>query len=160
MDLEKQMHSYLWHFGNPNRFIGLLMLSIFGILNLPAADPQRPNIVFILADDFGWKDVGIEGIAFYETPNLDRLANSGMRFTQGYAACQVCSPSRASILLGTYPARHGITDWIGAASGRDWNHNDRLLPPEYQRSLPDRSLTLAEALRDTGYETFLPVSGI
>ncbi|MEM7393687.1 MAG: sulfatase-like hydrolase/transferase, partial [Verrucomicrobiota bacterium] len=67
------------------------------------------NFVFILADDLGQKDIGIEGSTFYETPNLDRLASEGMRFRHGYATCQVCSPSRASIMLGQYPARIGIT---------------------------------------------------
>ena len=61
---------------------------------------KRPNIVFILADDLGWRDLGIEGGGLYESPNIDRIATEGMRFTQGYAACQVCSPSRASILTG------------------------------------------------------------
>jgi arylsulfatase A-like enzyme len=142
------------HIGLRITVTGLMLLSITLLSALSAAEPSRPNIVFILADDFGCKDVSSEGSTFYETPNLDRLADSGMRFTQGYAACQVCSPSRASILLGTYPARHGITDWIGAASGMNWNRNDRLLPAEYQHSLPHDSLTLAEALREAGYETF------
>ena len=69
---------------------------------------NRPNVVFILADDLGWCDLGIEGSRFYESPYLDRLTRGGMRFTQGYAACQVCSPSRASILTGKYPPRHGL----------------------------------------------------
>lgn len=62
--------------------------------------PRKPNIVFILSDDLGWADLSVEGSALYESPNIDRIANEGMRFTQGYAACQVCSPSRASILTG------------------------------------------------------------
>ena len=89
----------------------------------------RPlNVLFVLVDDLGVKDIGIEGSTFYETPHIDQLAASGMRFTQGYATCQVCSPSRASIMLGKYPARIGITDWIGAATGTRWNRNDRVLP--------------------------------
>ena len=115
---------------------------------------EKPNFVFILADDYGIKDVGIEGSTFYETPNLDRLARSGMRFTQGYATCQVCSPSRASILTGKYPARHGITDWIGAAVGTKWKRNDRVLPAEYVRALPAEDTTIAEALKSAGYRTF------
>ena len=75
-----------------------------------SAASKRPNVLFILVDDYGIKDVGVEGSTFYETPHIDALARGGMRFTQGYAACQVCSPSRASILLGKYPPRHGITD--------------------------------------------------
>jgi arylsulfatase A-like enzyme len=113
-----------------------------------------PNIVFILADDLGAKDLCIEGSTCYETPHLDRIAKEGMRFTHGYATCQVCSPSRASIMTGKFPARHGITDWIGAATGTNWNRNDRVLPPEYVRHLPHADTTLAEALRSNGYRTF------
>ena len=82
------------------------------------AEPM--NFVFILVDDLGQKDIGIEGSTFYETPNIDRLASGGMRFTNGYATCEVCSPSRASIMLGKYPAGIGIPDWIGGATGRRW----------------------------------------
>lgn len=118
------------------------------------AETERPNFVFILADDLGWRDLSGEGSAFYESPHIDQIASQGMRFTQGYAACQVCSPSRASILTGKVPPRHGITDWIGAKSGTDWNRNDRLLPAEYQHHLGHDEVTLAEALREAGYSTF------
>ena len=77
---------------------------------------QKPNIVFILADDYGWKDMGCSGSKYYETPNLDRLAAEGIRFTHAYSACSVCSPSRASILTGQYTPRHDITNFIGAPS--------------------------------------------
>jgi arylsulfatase A-like enzyme len=77
-----------------------------------------------------------------------------MRFSCGYAACQVCSPSRAAILTGEYPARVGITDWIGAASGKQWRRNDRVLPAEYLHQLPKNKVTLAEALKKAGYKTF------
>lgn len=121
-----------------------------------AAPVPKPNILFILVDDYGIKDVGIEGSTFYETPNIDNLARSGMRFTQGYAACQVCSPSRASILLGKYPARHGITDWIGANVGEGYarRQHAKLLVPDYVRNLPAGETTLAQALKDGGYVTF------
>ena len=76
------------------------------------ASAKRPNIVFFLVDDLGWKDVGCFGSEFYETPHIDQLANDGIRFTDAYAACHVCSPTRASILTGKYPARLGLTDWI------------------------------------------------
>ena len=120
-------------------------------------EPDRPNIVFILADDLGIYDLSITGSNYYETPNIDRIAEEGTVFTQGYAGSRVCSPSRASIMLGQFTARHGITDWIGAASGTDWrkqNRNDKLLPAEYNRELPSEETTLAEALRDNGYKTF------
>ncbi|WP_153558443.1 sulfatase [Roseimaritima sediminicola] len=133
-------------------------LFLAGLLSpglLAAADsPTRPNIVFILADDLGLKDLSCEGSTYYESPHIDRLAASGMRFTQGYATCQVCSPSRASILNGQFPARHGITDWIGAATGKNWKRNDRIEPAEYRRQLAAEDVTLAEALREAGYRTF------
>ncbi len=116
------------------------------------AEPM--NFVFILVDDLGQKDIGIEGSEFYETPNIDSLAAGGMRFTYGYATCEVCSPSRASIMLGKYPPRIGITDWIGAATGSRWNRNDRVLPAANKTSLPHEDITLAEAMREAGYKTF------
>ncbi len=79
-----------------------------------AAQANRPNVVLILVDDMGLHDLSIEGSTFYRSPNIDNLARGGMRFTQGYANCRVCSPSRASIQLGQFTARHGITQWIGA----------------------------------------------
>ncbi|MDP6115722.1 MAG: sulfatase-like hydrolase/transferase, partial [Planctomycetota bacterium] len=118
---------------------------------------QRPNIVFILSDDLGWADLSAEGSALYESPHIDRIANEGMRFTQGYAACQVCSPSRASIMTGKYPPRHGITDYIGAKTGEAWRDAGRftkLLPPDYEHGLRADEITLAGALRDAGYRTF------
>ena len=75
---------------------------------------RRPNFVFFLVDDLGWKDLGCFGSTFYETPNVDRLAATGIRFTSAYAACPVCSPTRASIMTGKYPARLRTTDFIGA----------------------------------------------
>lgn len=121
---------------------------------MTAAKPAKRNFVFILVDDLGCRDLGFEGSKFHETPNIDRLAASGMRFDQGYAACQVCSPSRASIMLGKATPRHGITDWIGAAHGMKWNRDDRVLPAEYVHNLPHEDTTLAEAFRDGGYSTF------
>ncbi|MBN1489468.1 MAG: sulfatase-like hydrolase/transferase, partial [Phycisphaerae bacterium] len=123
----------------------------------PARADGRLNVVFILADDLGWRDLGNEGSKYYESPNIDRLAREGVRFTRGYAACRVCSPSRASILTGKYPANHGITTWIGDRAGTAWRSAKRYdshLPPEYERQLRASEVTLAEALRDAGYKTF------
>lgn len=106
-----------------------------------------PNIVFFLIDDLGWTDTGIYGSTFYETPNIDALAASGMRFTDAYAASPVCSPTRASILTGKYPARLNITDWIGGAQ------RGMLLPAEYDHQLPLEEVTIAEVLREAGYAT-------
>ncbi len=118
---------------------------------------KRPNILFILADDLGWNDLGAGGSDFYESPNINRIVTEGMRFTQGYAACQVCSPSRASILTGKYTPRHGITDYIGGPAGEAWREMGRFsktLPPEYERSLNPEEVTFAEVLRHSGYRTF------
>ncbi|MGI9516387.1 MAG: sulfatase-like hydrolase/transferase [Pirellulaceae bacterium] len=115
---------------------------------------DRPNIVFILADDLGWRDLSCTGSTFYESPNIDRICDEGMRFSRGYAACQVCSPSRAAIMTGKAPARLKITDYIGAPSGTEWKRNTRLLPAFYRRHLPHEETTLAEAFRGAGYRTF------
>jgi arylsulfatase A-like enzyme len=117
---------------------------------------KKPNIVFILADDLGAHDLSYSGSKYYETPNIDAIANEGVEFTQGYAACQVCSPSRASLLTGQYTARHGVTDWIGAATGQKWGdyYNTKVMPPEYKHQLSDESITIAEALKQNGYKTF------
>lgn len=125
--------------------------------NTVTPEKKKPNIVFILADDFGMHDLSVTGSTYYETPNMDKIAKEGTMFTQGYAASRVCSPSRASIMLGQFTARHGITDWIGAASGTDWrkqNHNDKVLPAEYIHDLPAKDTTLAEAMKANGYHTF------
>jgi len=123
----------------------------------PGKTIDRPNVLFILADDLGAMDLSCTGSEFYETPNIDRIAGKGMIFTQGYAACRVCSPSRASIMTGKFPARHGITDWIGAKSGTAWretNRHNKLLPAEYVHKLPEEDITLAEAMKASGYKTF------
>ncbi|GAA2759489.1 sulfatase [Actinopolymorpha rutila] len=109
----------------------------------------RPNIVFVLIDDLGWADLGCYGSTFYETPHLDRLAAAGARFTNAYAAAPVCSPTRASIMTGKYPARVGVTQWIGGhAVGR-------LRDVPYFHELPLDEYSLARALRDGGsYQTW------
>jgi arylsulfatase A-like enzyme len=126
-------------------------LVIFGLfVGLSAAGAaDRPNVVLIVADDLGFMDLGCNNPAtFYETPQLDRLAASGIRFTQGYAACPVCSPTRASIMTGLYPPRTGVTDFIlGTKTGK-------LLPPKAADHLDLSHATLAERLRDAGYRTF------
>ncbi len=124
------------------------------LLTTISANAEKPNFLFILADDLGQNDMQIEGSSFHETPNIDRLAKSGMRFQYGYATCQVCSPSRASIMTGKYPPRNQITDWIGAATGKKWNRNDRVLPAPNANHLSQADTTIAEALRNAGYKTF------
>jgi arylsulfatase A len=122
------------------------LLTLFAVAGAQAAD--RPNIVFFLIDDLGWRDLGCYGSTFYETPNVDRLAQQGVRFTQAYAACPVCSPTRASILTGRYPARLGLTDWI---PGRKQWPTARLLVPSFKQQLPLEEVTLAEGLAPAGY---------
>jgi len=120
-------------------------------------ESQKPNVLFILADDFGYYDTSFMGSKYYETPNIDKIAQNGMVFTNGYAACEVCSPSRASIMTGKFPARHGITDWIGAGSGERWrkaNRHTKLLPADYEHALNKDYITLPEALKEHGYATF------
>jgi arylsulfatase A-like enzyme len=99
-----------------------------------AAAPRRPNIVFMLVDDLGWSDLGCYGNTFHETPRIDRFAASAARFTHAYAACAVCSPTRASILTGKYPARLAMTDWI---------------PGEKH---PEKALALKETIRQGRYK--------
>lgn len=113
-----------------------------------------PNVVFFLADDLGWRDLAAWGSTFYETPHADRLAREGMRFTAGYAACPVCSPTRASIQAGKYPARLATTDYFGAAQPDKWARNTKLLPAPYEEQLPVGETTIAEAFKEGGYATF------
>jgi arylsulfatase A len=114
-----------------------------------AAIPAPLNVVLILADDLGWTDLGCFGSDFYQTPNLDQLAREGMKFTQAYSACTVCSPTRASLLTGKYPARLRVTDWI---PGRP-PANPKLLVPDWTKELPLEETTLAEVFRAAGYQT-------
>ena len=127
---------------------------IFGSAPSKAAERPLPNVLFILVDDLGQRDLGCYGSTFYETPNVDALARQGARFTDAYAACPVCSPMRASIMTGQYPQRTGITDYIGAAQPEGWKRNTKLLPADYAVRLDLDELTLAESLKTKGYATF------
>jgi len=113
-----------------------------------AAAERPPNFVFFLVDDLGWADIGANGSSFYRTPRIDRLAREGIRFTDAYAACPVCSPTRASILTGKYPARLHITDWL---PGRPDRPDQKLARPVITSQLPLEETTIAEALRPAGY---------
>lgn len=109
---------------------------------------KKWNIVMILADDMGWNQVRYEGVTrYYDTPNIDRIAAEGMRFTDAYSACPVCSPARASILTGKYPARLHLTDYLPG------NHYPyaRLKTPQQVRALPLKEVTIAEMLKSRGY---------
>ena len=114
---------------------------------------QQPNILFILIDDLGWRDLSCYGSTFYETPNIDRLCGQGLKFTNAYAACPVCSPTRASILTGKYPATVGVTNYIDWKGG---NHpaKGKLVDVSYFRELPLTERSLARTLQQNGYATW------
>ena len=143
------MKPSLFLFWKSALFAGACLLAASATLHAAPAK-KKPNIVFILADDLGWADLGCYGSNFYETPNLDRLAQQGMRFTDAYAAAPVCSPTRASILTGKYPARLGVTDWL---PGRKDSPSQKLKHSGIQPFLPLEEITVAEALKAGGYKT-------
>ncbi len=115
-----------------------------------ASPPPRPNILFVLMDDLGWHDLGPYGNTFIDTPNLNTFARESVRFTNAYAACPVCSPTRASIMTGQYPARLHLTDWIPGR--KQWPYA-KLLTPSFNQFLPTANPTLAETLAPRGYRT-------
>ncbi len=116
------------------------------------AQPKRPNIVLILADDLGWSDLAVYGSDLHETPHTTRLARESVRFTNAYAAAPVCSPTRASIMTGKHPARLGMTIWHEGALNPPKNR--KLIPPEAVANLPLEEKTVAEYLsQDAGYLT-------
>jgi arylsulfatase A len=121
---------------------------------------NRPNIVLILVDDMGWSDVVCnKNNHYFETPNIDKLASEGMWFTNAYAACAVCSPTRASIMTGKYPARIGITDWIRPTEatvnpeGYEGDASKEVLCPKNHVFLDPDEVTIAEVVRPLGYTT-------
>ena len=135
-----------------NRFLPLVLLVIAGLGSLAhAAAPVKPNVVLILADDLGWTDLACFGSDLHETPALDQLARDGMKFTQNYSACTVCSPTRAALMTGKYPARLHITDWIPGAMP----DNPKLIVPDWTKYLPLEEVTLAEVFKAAGYTTGL-----
>jgi len=135
----------------------LSVLSLSSSCNRSVEKIQKPNVLFILVDDLGWKDLSCTGSDFYETPNVDTLASYSTVFSQGYAACSVSSPARASIMTGVYTAEHNITDWIGAPQGeeiRAQKKYTKMLPAIYDHSLKQGYTTIAEALKLNGYATY------
>lgn len=112
-------------------------------------DRNSPNIILVLADDLGWSQIGCYGSDYYQTPNIDQLAREGMKFTNAYAAAAVCSPTRASIMTGKYPAKLHLTDFIAGNTNTDYP----LLQPDWQKHLPLSEKTIAELLKEAGYKT-------
>ena len=130
-------------------------LALVGALVTPAAPAlaaDKPNVVLIVIDDLGQRDLGCYGSTFHKTPHLDQMAKDGIRFTDFYAACPVCSPTRASILTGRYPQRMNITDWI---PGRKDAPDQRLKSPAIRNELPLDEVTIAKVLQKSGYATAL-----
>jgi arylsulfatase A-like enzyme len=128
----------------------LASLALLATASLAGAGaPAKPNVVLILADDLGWTDLACFGSDLHETPALDQLARDGMKFTQNYSACTVCSPTRAALLTGKYPARLHVTDWIPGAMP----DNPKLLVPDWTKHLPLEETTLAEVFKAAGYAT-------
>jgi arylsulfatase A-like enzyme len=120
---------------------------------------KEKNVLFLFADDLGYKDLGCFGSSFYETPHLDALAKDGVMFTNAYAACPVCSPTRSSLMSGRYPARTKNTDFFGAPNiksdqpaPKNWKRP--LIPAYYIDQLPAELTTLPEAFKKHGYSTF------
>jgi arylsulfatase A-like enzyme len=142
------MHTTRW---------GALALAIgLAAAGLAAAECRpRPNVLIILVDDLGQRDLGAYGSTFYETPHLDRLAREGVQFNHAYAAAPVCSPTRASLMTGQWPQRTGITDYIGAPNRPDlWTRNTRALPAPFADRLARETPTLAAHMKAAGYATF------
>jgi arylsulfatase A len=136
-----------------NAVITLLMIGLISVfaacIKEKDGNQQPPNIVFILADDMGCAQLGCYGSSFYQTPHIDKLASEGMLFTNAYAAAAVCSPTRASIMTGKYPARLHLTDFIAGNNRDDYP----LTQPEWQKFLPLEEITFAEVLKEHGYKT-------
>ena len=130
------------------RFVTVLLLIVLGATSVAAAG-DRPNVIFVLIDDLGWTDFACFGSDLYQTPELDRLAADGMKFTAAYSACTVCSPTRAAVLTGKYPARLHVTDWIPGQMPA----NPKMLVPDWTKHLPHEELTIAELFKKAGYAT-------
>ncbi len=127
-----------------------VLLALVFLVGVPRAraESRHPNVVVIVLDDLGWADFGCQGSELRNTPNIDRLARESVRFTNAYAACPVCSPSRAAILTGKYPARLNLTDWLPGRPDRD---DQKLLRPMIRQQLPLPEVTPAEALKQANY---------
>jgi arylsulfatase A-like enzyme len=129
----------------------LILFCASGVLGFASrgSAATKPNFVLILADDLGWTDVACYGSKLYETPNIDQLARDGVKFTQNYSACTVCSPTRGALLTGKYPARLHITDWIPG----QMPDNPKVIVPDWTKYLPLEETTMANVFHNAGYAT-------
>jgi arylsulfatase A len=138
---------------NRRRFL-VAGAAALGSLALPrkvSAQARKPNVLLILIDDLGWKDLGCYGGTLFETPVIDHLATEGLRFTQAYANCPVCSPTRAALMTGKNQARLGFTGHITAIGRHRWPEKGRIIPPQDRMYLPHEEVTIAEMLKPKGY---------
>ena len=129
---------------------------LFAFCSCQKADNEKPKptVIFIIADDLGYTDIGAYGSTFYDTPNIDALAKSGSMFTNGYSNSPVCSPARASFQTGKYPVKTGVTDWIkGRKANQGTTVNDRWIVPDTDYELKLSETTIAEKLKTNGYAT-------
>jgi len=129
---------------------GLILLLFVAILASCSKQQTQPNVIFFMVDDMGWKDLGCYGSSFYDTPNIDGFASQGVRFTDAYAACHVCSPTRASLITGKYPASINLTDWL---PGRRDFPFQKLKNVKINQHIPYDLKTFPEILKDNGYQT-------
>jgi len=130
-------------------FIIALVNTVFVSQVLANRNSSKPNVVIVVIDDMGWEQLGCYGSSFYKSPNIDKLAESGVRFTNAYASAPVCSPTRAALMTGKYPARLHLTDFIPGSDPQD----KTLLTPQWQKFLPLEEVTIAEILKAEGYKT-------
>ncbi len=130
-------------------FIALSVLAL-AVFSAAAESPRRPNIIFIMADDLGWTDLGVQGSKYYETPNIDRLAAQGLRLTR-YHHCQNCTPTRAALMSGQYSPRTGVYT-VGGIGRFDWSARP-LRPVDNVEKLPLDKITVAQSLKTAGYAT-------
>ena len=145
---------FAWHMNSMTRllkhlvFNALFITALMGCNSLLAA--EQPNILFIFIDDLGAHDLGCYGSTYHETPRIDQLAKEGLRFTNAYAACHVCSPTRAAVMTGKYPARLHITDWL---TGHNKPYAKMSIPDWNIEGLPTEEHTIGEHFQAAGYKT-------
>ena len=136
--------------------LGAFAVSLLMGVSSQAEAADRPNVVMFFVDDMGWVDTAVTGADLHETPNIDRLAAEGLLFTEGYSSSNVCSPTRASLMTGMAPERHGVTDWI-SGWWHHWNDNRKaqykLEPPDFPKKLELDHKTLGDWMQEAGYRT-------